>query len=95
MGRGQLTDNIKDKYKITKEELRLMSYFQYCLVNSESIDPRSINQKEREILSRWEKEGKITKSCINGCSITKEFWDQMNEILYEAYAPKLEKDGEI
>lgn len=95
MGRGQLTDNIKVKYKITKEELRLMPYLQYCLMNNQSIDPCKISSEERKILSRWQKEGKITRSCIYGCSITKEFWDQMAEILYETYVPKIEKDGKI
>lgn len=87
-------EELLNKYNITKTELRLMPYLQYCLMNRQSIDPRRISGEERKILSKWQDEGKITRSCINGCSITKEFWTTMNEILYEAYVPKLEKEGD-
>lgn len=95
MGRGVYTKELGEKYNITREELRLMPYLQYCLMNNLSIDPRKIIPEERKILSKWQDEGKITRSCIGGCSITKEFWTTMNEILYEAYIPKLEKKGGI
>ena len=95
MKRGHYTKEFGKKHNITLEELRLMPYLQYCLMNSQSIDPAKISSEERKILSRWQKEGKITRSCISGCSITKEFWTTMNEILYEAYVPKLEKEGDI
>lgn len=57
--RGQLTDRIKEKslellgYEITQKELRLIPYLQYQMVNEQKIDPRKIDEEEREILSKW------------------------------------------
>ena len=97
MKRGQLSQEIADKYGITKAELRLMPYFQYLLMNGMPVDPRRINGEEREILSKWQKEGKITRTSVSGgtCAISKEFYNTMCEILYETYIPKVEKNGDI
>lgn len=83
--RGVLTDEIKNKYGITRKELRLMPYLQYLLVNQIPIDPRKIDQEEREILQKWRNEGKITFSMKDPCSATKEFWDQISDIIYDTY----------
>ena len=41
--RGVLTEEIKNKYGITsKEELRLIPYLQYLLVNQMPVDPRKV-----------------------------------------------------
>lgn len=95
--RGMLSEELKKKYNITQKELRLMPYFQYLLLNHAAVDPAKIDEEERKILSRWQKEGKITRPCVRGdtCSVTKEFWDFMCEILYETYVPKVEKEGEV
>ena len=57
--RGQLTDRIKKKskellgYEVSQEELRLMAYAQYQMVNEQRIDPNKINTGERAILQKW------------------------------------------
>lgn len=95
-GRGQLTDRIKEKskelmgYEISMRELRLMPYVQYCLLNSENINPRKVNQEEREILSRWRKAGYI-EGGASGFGVTKEFWDIMSEILFLGYVDLFEE----
>ena len=95
MQRGHYDKQLAKKHNVTIDELRIMPYFQYCLMNSQSIDPAKISSEERAILSKWQKEGKITRSCTNGCSTTKEFWDFICNVLYDFYVPKLEKEGEI
>ena len=94
MNRGQLTDDIKKKYNITLKQLRLLPYFQYLLMNNGAIDPRKIDDEERKILAKWRDEGKITFSILEGCTCTREFWNWMNEILWETYVPHLEDGAE-
>ena len=90
--RGVLTSEIKEKYNITVEELRLIPYLQYLLVNHMRVDPAKINEKERKILQKWRDEGKITFSVQEPCTITKEFWDFINNILFDSYVPELCED---
>jgi hypothetical protein len=90
MGRGSLSRKCSDKSKevlgreITLTELRLMPYIQYTMMNEQKLDPRKINQDEREVLSLWKKEGHI-EGGITGLRITKNFWDAINEILWISY----------
>jgi len=70
--------------KITQVELRLMPYIQYVMLNEQIIETIRINSKERKILQKWKDEGFI-KGGATGLSITKEFYDFICEILFEAY----------
>lgn len=90
--RGVLTSEIKEKYNITVEELRLIPYLQYLLVNHMPVDPAKLHCGEREILKKWRDEGKITFSVQEPCTITKEFWDFINNILFDSYVPELCED---
>ena len=89
-GSGQLTDRIKTKSKellgeeITVRELRMMPYVAYTMQNSQKIDPKSVNQEEREILSKWREAGHIEGGAA-GMAITKEFWDICNELIFLGY----------
>jgi hypothetical protein len=89
-GRGMLTDRVKKKakellgYEITQRELRLMPYIQYQMMNEQKIEPVRINEEERQILSEWRKKGFI-EGGASGLSITKQFWDAINEILFLGY----------
>lgn len=94
MDRGILTDDMKEKYGITVKELRLLPYFQYLLMNSEPVDSRKIDSEERTILQKWRDEGKITFSMSEPCNCTLEFWNWMNEILWESYVPHYEEESE-
>jgi hypothetical protein len=88
--RGVLTDRIKVKskellgYEIGQTELRLMPYVQYQMCNAQRIDPRHINQEDRDILSKWRAAGHV-EGGASGLAITKEFWDILNEIIFLAY----------
>jgi len=73
--------------EITTTELRLMSYIQYVMMNGQAIDPRRINQDEREILSKWRKEEHISGG-VSGLLITREFWDAINDILFVTYVKR-------
>ena len=89
-GRGQLTDKVKLKskrllgYEISQVELRLMPYIQFTMMNSQKIEIRHINDKERKILSKWKDKGYI-EGGASGLLITKDFWDKINEILFLGY----------
>lgn len=83
--RGQLTEEITSKYGISLMELRLMPYLQYLLVNHEPVNPAKMRNGEREILQRWRDEGKITFSVQEPCTISKEFWNTMSDIIFMGY----------
>lgn len=90
MGRGMMTDEIQSlcKEKIGREisirELRLMPYIQYTMMNGQRLEINKINQEEREILSKWKEKGWI-EGGASGLSITKEFWDFLNEVMWLGY----------
>ena len=83
--RGQLTEEITSKYGISLMELRLMPYLQYLLVNHEPVNTAKMRNGEREILQRWRDEGKITFSVQEPCTISKEFWNTISDIIFMGY----------
>jgi hypothetical protein len=66
-------------------ELRLYPYLQYQMMNEQQIDPSRINEEERQILKMLKTEGHI-QSDIFGLSVTREFWDYINDIMWYEYA---------
>lgn len=88
--RGVLTDKINSiaismiGREIKTTELRLIPYIQYVMVNEQKIDVSKVNQDDRNILKKWKEEGYI-EGGASGLAITKDFWDFMCEILFEAY----------
>lgn len=88
--RGCLNEEIKEKYpKLTTEELRLIPYVQYCLVNQKPIS--NVNAQEIDILSKWIMDGYITNIHTRPkCS--REFWDIINDILFMGYCPEMEDE---
>ena len=92
MGRGMLTERVlevaKKQLKVedfTVRELRLMPYVQHCVMNQLNLLPDRINQDERDILSKWRENGWLIGGASD-LSVTKQFWNAMHEILWEAYA---------
>ena len=89
-GRGVLTEKVNEiakkmiGRKITKTELRLIPYIQYVMVNEQKLDINKINSEERQILSKWREKEFIEGGAL-GLAITKDFWNFMCEILFEAY----------
>ena len=88
--RGQLTDRVKARsielfgYEITQDELRLLPYLQYVMVNEQKITRGKINPEERDIISDWVAKGYIGSSSSK-MKVSKEFWDIMCEIIYLGY----------
>ena len=76
-------------YEITRTELRLMPYIQFTMMNAQKLEPNRINGEERDVLNKWKKKGWVNGGA-SGMSITKEFWDAINSILWLAYV----KDSE-
>lgn len=65
-------------------ELRLLPYLDYLMKNEQKIDPRKINEEERDLLKELKQEGHI-KGGACGLSMTKEFYDAIQQILWQAY----------
>jgi len=90
MTRGELSKRVLKKAldiigrKISIRELRLMPYIQYVMMNEQKLDIAKINGDERKILKKWKEEGFI-EGGASGLSVTKDFWDFINEILFLAY----------
>lgn len=99
MGRGQLTEEISKKAKeflgreIDTTELRLYPYLDYCTKNSGSIDMRKIDNIEVGILEKLEEEGHIeTYGLYSYFSMSKDFYDFIQEILWLAYVENKMED---
>lgn len=90
MSRGVITERIQEKYGMTHEELRLIPYVQYLLVNQEPIDPAKVNAEEREILQKWRDKGYLTFSMQEPLTVSREFWDMMNDLLWDCYVLHIE-----
>lgn len=90
--RGQLTPGVQNAAMahlgrgITQEELRLLPYFHYALLNGRYLDPRKLNGSEQALIAKWEDEGhvKVVGDQIATCS--RPFYDLINEMLWRAYA---------
>jgi len=95
MARGILSEQVKTRskqlfgYKINQLELRLMPYIQYQMMNEQRLDPNKISPDERDVLAKWREAGYITGGA-GGLSITREFWDIINDICFIAYVEKIE-----
>ena len=98
--RGELSPQIQALCKeflgreITVRELRLMPYIDFVMKNEQRIDPRKINQEEREILSVLRKEGHI-EGGWSGLSISKEYYDFVQQILWLGYVCIIHDDDRI
>ena len=88
--RGQLTEQIQSLAKgflgreITTVELRLYPYLDYVMKNGQRIEPIRINQEDRDILKTLKQEGHI-EGGASGLSMTKEFYDYINQVLWLGY----------
>ena len=90
MARGTLSESVKKKskelfgYEMDQTELRFLPHFQYVMMNDQRINIQQVNAEEMQIIDKWIDAGYIIVA-IKGMTITKYFWDKMNEILYIAY----------
>lgn len=88
--KGRLTSRIKSKskellgYEMNQEELRLMPYIHYVMVNEHKVNPNHIGGGEREILQKWREAGYM-EGGASGMTITKEFWNILSEIIFLGY----------
>ena len=88
--RGMLSPQIQEASKkflgreISTVELRLMPYIDYLMKNDQRIDPRKCNQEDREVLRLLRSEGHI-EGGASGLSITREYYDFIQEILWLGY----------
>lgn len=99
MGRGAITGRVSEASKafygrpIAQDELRLLPYIQYEMVNSRKLDPNKISPREREIMSFWREKGWI-EGGASGLYISKPFWDFICEMLWIAYVD-YDNDGAV
>lgn len=88
--RGRLTDEINEvamKFlgrQITVIELRLYPYLDYVMKNEQKLKIERINQEERDVLKMLKQAGHI-EGGIMGLSMTKEFYDYIQDVLWLGY----------
>ena len=88
--RGQLTDGIQGLAKgflgreIDTTELRLYPYLDYQMKNTQKLDPKCCNSDDRKVLKALRSEGHI-EGGASGLSMTKEFYDYINQVLWLGY----------
>lgn len=92
--RGSLTPAVAEVAKntkipfpeLTQVQLRLMPYVWSLCMDGMRLDPRKVNQEEREILSEWRHRGFLFGGASEIVSVSKDFWDTITEILWAGYA---------
>ncbi len=90
MARGALTDEIQQLANeflgrpIATVELRLYPYLDYLMKNEQKINPQHINGVDRDTLQILREEGHI-EGGASGLSMTKEFYDYINQVLWYGY----------
>ena len=88
--RGALNDKIQKLAKnflgreITTTELRLYPYLDYVMKNNQRIDPNAVNQGDKDVLRILKNEGHI-EGGVSGLSMTKDFYDYINQVLWHGY----------
>lgn len=88
--RGQVTEEVKVSARelldidITTEQLRLLPYIQYIMMNEKVIDHTKLTITELDIIECWIRRGWISTKG-NTISISVEFWNAMNAILWLGY----------
>ena len=88
--RGVLTEKIQELSRgflgreITTTELRLYVYLDYVMKNDQIIDTRRVNGEDRKVLSTLRAEEHIEWGA-SGLSMTKEFYDFINQVLWYGY----------
>lgn len=88
--RGQLTDKIQELARsfldreITTRELRLYPYLDYVMKNEQKIEPNRVNREDRDVLQKLREENHI-EGGASGLSMTKEFYDYINQVLWLGY----------
>ena len=93
--RGALTKEVKAVskkllgYSITLQELGLIPYVQYVLLNDRRIEREKVNIEESHILETWETKGFLETSYP--MTVSKKFWNAMCEILFLSYV-NIEED---
>lgn len=91
MARGILTEAVKDTgfrlmgEELTVRKLRLMPYIQYVMMNEQRTYRAKISDEERDILEEWQNKGYLVRDANFSLTITRKFWDIINEILWFAY----------
>jgi len=97
--RGQLTEEIQKLVKdflgreITVCELRLYPYLDSVMKNEQKIDPNRVNQEERDILKKLREEEHI-EGGASGLSVTKEFYNYIQQVLWIGYVVNAYSEGD-
>lgn len=94
-GRGTFTAEVKAKMErflgreTSQTELRLYHYLQYQMMNERRLHPRRLNGEDREILQKLRESGHI-EGGASGLAMTREFWNFINDVLWDTYVGHLE-----
>ena len=95
--RGEVTKRIRARsvqllgYPITTEELRLMPYLMYVMVNEHVIDSRKLNNDEHDILDKWRDAGHVLDTTSGRIKVTEEFWGFLCELIWLGYVDLRER----
>lgn len=86
-----LTQRIKDKsvellgYEMSQIELRLMPHIHYVMCNKQRFDYRHLNDDDLDVVEHWMDKGFLTESKDGRLTITKDFYQALNEFLWLGY----------
>lgn len=72
-----------------KNEIRFFPYLMHCLMD-QYVDRSNLNKHELDLLQDYQNKGLLVKQGTNIGS-TKEFWDFINETVYDRYVCEVEE----
>lgn len=72
-----------------KNEIRLFPYLMYCLMD-QYVDRSRLARYEIDLLQDYQNKGLLIKQGAD-IGATKEFWDFINEIVYDRYVCEVEE----
>ena len=81
-----------ERFGLSMTEGRLIPYFHYCCVNHQTLNESKMTRAEMDVADKWVDEGYILDPFEFPCTILKkEFWDMMNDFLWQCYASRKEE----
>lgn len=92
-GRGRYDADRAAKHKeflgrdLTLEDIRLIPYIQYCVVNHNQLDRSEMDANERKLVNDWVERGWLEK--FPHVIPSREFWQFMCDVLFDFYADEL------
>lgn len=87
----QLKYKAETGLELDRDNLRLLPYIQYVLMNEQAFDRAKLSREEAKIIKDLRDAGCLGVRSNDKPQCTRSFWNCMNEILYHTYVEREEE----